>query len=242
MKPPGGVEQGSGFTVSRLIRSGSGSGSNSGHEPIRSLLKGKWSIPIPIATPTPMEMGNARGQNRGQSSDLGIYVIGQWHWSRIAGCSERRDFDLPVQCIASCGVVIGGNGFTSMIGILRDFCLHWKRRERFSGRVDSPSRANGMILPCRHEKTRDGKNIRGKVLVLHGADDPFVSKENIEAFVSEMNHWNVDWQMVSCSGAVHCFTKPAAGDDPSGGSAYNASADRRSCQHMRLFFEEIFVK
>ncbi len=97
----------------------------------------------------------------------------------------------------------------------------------FHGGLDSPSPA-------------DGKNIKGRVLILHGADDPFVSKENIAAFIAEMNQWKVDWQMISYSGAVHSFTKPEAGDDPSRGAAYQAAADRRSWAHMQMFFDELF--
>lgn len=87
-----------------------------------------------------------------------------------------------------------------------------------------------------------GKNIKGKILVCHGADDPFVSKENIEAFIAEMNQWKVDWQMISYSGAVHSFTKPEAGNDPSAGAAYDPKADRRSWAHMRQFFDEVFAQ
>jgi len=39
---------------------------------------------------------------------------------------------------------------------------------------------------------------------------------------------------------VHSFTMPAAGNDPSTGSAYNALADRRSWKAMKDFFAEIF--
>ena len=42
------------------------------------------------------------------------------------------------------------------------------------------------------------------------------------------------------SGAVHAFTQKSAGDDPTKGAAYNADADRRSWQHMKDFFAEIF--
>lgn len=50
----------------------------------------------------------------------------------------------------------------------------------------------------------------------------------------------VDWQMVYYSGAVHAFTQPQAGDDPSRGAAYDQRADRRSWQAMRALFDEIF--
>jgi dienelactone hydrolase len=39
---------------------------------------------------------------------------------------------------------------------------------------------------------------------------------------------------------VHAFTQQEAGDDPSGGAAYQAAADRRSWAHMLLFFAELF--
>jgi dienelactone hydrolase len=85
-----------------------------------------------------------------------------------------------------------------------------------------------------------GKNIRCKVLVLHGADDPFVPARDIAAFQEEMRKGGVDWQMVYYANAVHAFTDEGAGGDNSRGAAYNASADRRSWEAMRTFFSEIF--
>ena len=84
----------------------------------------------------------------------------------------------------------------------------------------------------------DAKNIKAKVLVLHGADDPYVKQEEVKAFMDEMRAAGVDWQLVQYSGAVHSFTDPRAGSDNSKGAAYNAAADRRSWQAMRDFFEE----
>jgi dienelactone hydrolase len=88
----------------------------------------------------------------------------------------------------------------------------------------------------------DAKNIKAKVLVLHGADDPYVKAEQVANFQQEMRTAKVDWQMISYGGAVHSFTNPASGDDPSKGVAYNAAADRRSWQAMKQFFDEIFQK
>ncbi len=87
----------------------------------------------------------------------------------------------------------------------------------------------------------DAKNIRAKVLVLHGAVDPNVPPAEVAAFEKEMNEAKVDWQLVSYSGAVHSFTNPDAGNDPSKGNAYNEKADRRSWQAMKSFFEELFA-
>jgi dienelactone hydrolase len=86
----------------------------------------------------------------------------------------------------------------------------------------------------------DAKNIKGKVLVLTGANDPSVPPDQVQAFQDEMRKAGVDWQMVSYGGAVHAFTNPEAGNDPSRGAAYNEKADKRSWQAMKDFFDEIF--
>jgi dienelactone hydrolase len=86
----------------------------------------------------------------------------------------------------------------------------------------------------------DAKNIKAKVLVLHGADDPNVPAAQVSAFQEEMRKAKVDWQMVIYGGAVHSFTNPDSGSDPSRGVAYNEKADKRSWEHMKVFFAEIF--
>src|SRR5215831_19210213 len=67
----------------------------------------------------------------------------------------------------------------------------------------------------------DAKNIKAKVLVLHGADDPNVPPQEVAGFEDEMRQGGVDWQLVAYGGAVHSFTDWNAGDDNSKGAAYN---------------------
>lgn len=86
----------------------------------------------------------------------------------------------------------------------------------------------------------DARNIKGKILICTGANDKSVPPEMRQAFQQEMDNAGVDWQMNIYSGAVHAFTNPASGSDPSKGVAYNANADRRSWAAMKLFFDEIF--
>jgi len=86
----------------------------------------------------------------------------------------------------------------------------------------------------------DAKQIKGRVLVLHGADDPHVPLAEVNAFEDEMRKAGVDWVLVKYSGAVHAFTEPAAGNDNAKGVAYNEKADKRSFEEMRRFFSEIF--
>lgn len=86
----------------------------------------------------------------------------------------------------------------------------------------------------------ESSHIKTKVLVLHGADDPFVPPDEVAGFIKEMKTGKVDWEMVAYGGAVHGFTNPKAGSDVSKGFAYNGPADRRSWEAMKAFFREIF--
>lgn len=83
------------------------------------------------------------------------------------------------------------------------------------------------------------KPIRAKVLVLHGADDPFVPEKDIAAFIAEMREAQADWQMVTYGNAVHSFTDESAGNDSSRGAAYNREADLRSWEAMQAFLREV---
>ncbi len=86
----------------------------------------------------------------------------------------------------------------------------------------------------------DAQNIVGRVLVLHGADDPYVKTEEVAGFEKEMKATKVDWQLVSYGNAVHGFTHQGAGTDNSAGYAYNAAADQRSWKAMAGLFAETF--
>jgi len=97
----------------------------------------------------------------------------------------------------------------------------------FHGNLDTPNPA-------------DARAIKAKVLICHGADDPYVTADQVAGFQKEMKDAEVDYQLIVYSGAVHAFTQKEAGDDNSKGAAYNEAADRRSWQAMKDFFSEIF--
>ena len=97
----------------------------------------------------------------------------------------------------------------------------------FHGALDTPN-------------SDDAKAIKGKVLVLHGADDPFVKPEQVAAFEDEMKKAGVDYRLITYPGAVHSFTVSEAGNDPSKGMAYNEDADTRSWQAMQEFLRAVF--
>lgn len=85
------------------------------------------------------------------------------------------------------------------------------------------------------------KGVKAKILVCQGGDDKF-TLTGLPAFEDEMRQAGADWQVNTYSHAVHSFTSPEAGDDPSTGMAYNKEADERSWRDMRDFFEEVFSK
>lgn len=89
------------------------------------------------------------------------------------------------------------------------------------------------------DNTRFVNPITPKVLVLHGADDPYVSKESITNFQNEMRNAKSDWQMIYYANAVHAFTEISAGNDNAKGAAYNEKAAKRSWEHMLLFLKEV---
>ncbi len=95
----------------------------------------------------------------------------------------------------------------------------------FHGNLDTP--------------TPDQDQIKAAILVCTGADDPAVPPAAGQAFVDEMRKAKADYQVISYGGAVHSFTNPASGNDPTKGVAYNEKADKRSWEAMRVFFGEV---
>ncbi len=95
----------------------------------------------------------------------------------------------------------------------------------FHGTLDTPNPA-------------DAQNIKGSVLVLHGAADPLVPKEQLPAFEAEMDAAGVDWQLLSYGGAVHSFTDPGA--NVPGKMMYDARTAKRAFAAMHDLLDEVF--
>lgn len=91
------------------------------------------------------------------------------------------------------------------------------------------------------DEARAIEPISARVLVLHGADDPYESEAEIKAFQNEMRTSKADWEMVYYANAVHSFTDKNAGTDNSKGAAYNEKADHRSWKALLQFLKEVLV-
>ena len=137
----------------------------------------------------------------------------------------KKNDKVDASKIAAIGYCFGGTAVLELARSGADV----KGVVSFHGGLDTP-------------KPEDAKDIKAKVLVCHGAVDPYVPQEQVGAFQKEMNDAKIDYQLITYSGAVHTFTNPGAGDDPSKGAAYNKEADARSWEHMKVFLNELFGK
>lgn len=84
--------------------------------------------------------------------------------------------------------------------------------------------------------------VKTPLLILYGDYDPFVPPADLAACMVELNTAKAHYRLVGYPEAVHAFTNPAAGDDPSTGSAYNASAAKAAFSEMETFFADVFSK
>ena len=74
---------------------------------------------------------------------------------------------------------------------------------------------------------------------MHGADDPYVKKTDLDAFEKEMKDNQINYQLVKYPGAVHSFTDKSAGTDNSKGAAYNKDADEKSFAAAKEFLKSL---
>lgn len=100
---------------------------------------------------------------------------------------------------------------------------------------------HGGLMPASADAAAKNK---AKFLICHGAVDPFVKKEGLEAFLKSMEDGKFDYQFISYAHAVHAFTNPDADKAAANGLSgvgYNAAADARSWSHMKTFFGEVLA-
>ena len=90
----------------------------------------------------------------------------------------------------------------------------------------------------------DAANIKARILVCLGSEDPIIPPQQRAEFEREMTAGGVDWQMHVFGGAQHSFTDPgidamakAAGMS---GMSYHRPSDERSWRLMRDMFVEVF--
>ena len=78
------------------------------------------------------------------------------------------------------------------------------------------------------------KNIKGRVLILHGAEDPVAPMDQVNILVSQLRAAKVDFELNLYSGATHGFTHP---QNPS-----EVRADAQYKVAMARFFKEVLAQ
>jgi len=81
--------------------------------------------------------------------------------------------------------------------------------------------------------------VKAKILILNGADDPFVKREQYDALKRDFDAAKADYRIIEYPGAVHAFTNPEAtelGKKFNLPLRYDAKADQESKAEATKFF------
>src|SRR5437763_1384559 len=81
--------------------------------------------------------------------------------------------------------------------------------------------------------------IKAKILILNGADDPFVKREQYDALKKDFDAAKADYQIIEYPGAVHAFTNPEAtelGKEFNLPLRYDAKVDQEAKAEAAKFF------
>src|SRR5258708_28581338 len=76
------------------------------------------------------------------------------------------------------------------------------------------------------------KSIKGRVLILHGAEDPVAPLPEVNALVEQLRAAKVNWELNLYSGTTHAFTNPS--------SPAEERADREYKVAMARFLKDVF--
>ena len=88
-------------------------------------------------------------------------------------------------------------------------------------------------------------SVKAKILVLNGADDPFIKKEQYVQFEGDLKAAKADYRVITYPGAVHAFTNPEAtelGKKFNLPLRYDAKANKEAETEASKFFAGIFRK
>jgi dienelactone hydrolase len=85
--------------------------------------------------------------------------------------------------------------------------------------------------------------VKAKILVLNGADDPFVKREQYATLKKELDAAKADYRVIEYPGAVHAFTNPEAtelGQKFNLPLRYDAKVNEEARAEASRFFADVF--
>lgn len=98
----------------------------------------------------------------------------------------------------------------------------------------------GLHLVLATRRPEDSANIKAKVLICMGDQDPFVPRDARNNFMDNMAVSGVDCQLLLFSGVGHGFSNPEADASQIPGVKYDAKATRRAWEAMDRVLVEAF--
>ena len=146
---------------------------------------------------------------------------------RLAAAEKKvRTFpQVDQKRIAAIGYCFGG----SMVLDAAKMGMDFKGVVSFHGGLKGVPAVKGMVTT--------------KILVCHGADDKFVSADEVKEFRANLDSAGVRYGFKIYPNATHAFTNPDAtanGKKFKMPIAYNEAADKASWEDMRRFLREVF--
>ena len=148
----------------------------------------------------------------------------QWQQRALAGLEVlKKDPRTDLNRIAAIGYCFGGSTVQQLAYSGADI----KGVVSFHG---------SLLLPMSEQIQK----VKAKILICHGAAEPFTKAGEIEQYISVMEGTGLDYQLIIYGGAKHGFTNPGADKFGMDGLKYSKSADLRSWADMKVFFAEIF--
>ncbi|MCC6682745.1 MAG: dienelactone hydrolase family protein [Phycisphaeraceae bacterium] len=107
---------------------------------------------------------------------------------------------------------------------------------------DNPDRLAAVVSfhgnPAPPEE-KDPEHIQPAILICHGADDPFVSPESLQAAIDGFRQHNADLTLIEYEGAKHSFTNPEADGSFNEGAIYHEEAAKKAWADMQEMFERV---
>ena len=158
------------------------------------------------------------GQRAGQAKQAGLRTRG-----KLALDQLRKHERVDPQNLAAIGYCFGGATVLELARAGEDL----RGVVSFHGALDT------------QEPAKEGQ-VKAKILVLHGAADPFVPPQQLAAFEKEMKAAKADYRVIQYPDAQHAFTNPDVDKVDLDGAKYQKAADEQSWKDMRTFFAEIF--
>jgi len=148
---------------------------------------------------------------------------------------------VPVADVSRCAIIGFCFGGMVVLDVARSLKLHddLQLAISFHGILDGPK----LYDPEKRPPTEIGHITRPKVMIYHGKADPFIPRENYDAFVTQMNGLGIDYTLREFDGVGHAFTRPEkiTPSDIRGGFGYDARVAEETWEETKSLLQKYLL-